>query len=269
MSILSYFKPANNESLFGEALHTSNGEVSSIQVCVARELNATMQDGETKKKRQIVPAKVKQEVGFYANKYGIPAARKWASDQYKNFEFKRETVRDWKKVYFQKYVNNEASSSSVEVVFKCSGRPGMIDSEMTTDIKSILQNLRTAGCAISRKTTIAVGTGVLQSKCPEVLAKNGGSINLTTKWARGILKSMEWSKRRGTTAKREMNPALYNELTFSWKIDIANLVVQHSIPEELIFNLDQTPLALVSASKVTMAPTGSHTVNLETLNMFD
>ena len=56
---------------------------------------------------------------------------------------------------------------------------------------------------------------MLQSKSPEALLKNGGSMKLTTKWVRGILKSMEWSKRSGTTAKREMNPALYEELKFS------------------------------------------------------
>ena len=43
----------------------------------------------------------------------------------------------------------------------------------------ILHNFRIAGCAISRKTAI-------------VLLKNGASIKLTTKWACGILKSVEW-----------------------------------------------------------------------------
>ena len=39
------------------------------------------------------------------------------------------------------------------------------------------------------------------------------------------------------------------------------LVLQCNIPEKYILNLDQTPLALVSTSKVTMAPTGSHTIS--------
>ena len=67
------------------------------------------------------------------------------------------------------------------------------------------------------------------------------------------LKSMDWSKRSGTTAKRAMNPALYDKLAFTWKKEIADLVLRHDIPEELIFNLDQTPLGLTSASKVTFA----------------
>ena len=43
------------------------------------------------------------------------------------------------------------------------------------------------------------------------------SITLTTKWARGLLKSLDWVKRHYTTAKKEMNPALYEELTFFWR----------------------------------------------------
>ena len=41
-----------------------------------------------------------------------------------------------------------------------------------------------------------------------MLEENGGSITLTTKWARGFLKSLDWVKKCYITAKREMNPAL-------------------------------------------------------------
>ena len=46
------------------------------------------------------------------------------------------------------------------------GRPSMLSNELTTEIKIIFQNLRTAGCSISRKVVISVGNGVLQAKCP-------------------------------------------------------------------------------------------------------
>ena len=57
----------------------------------------------------------------------------------------------------------------------------MVSQELTAEIKMILHNLQIADCAISRKTAIAVGTGVLQFKSPEVLLQNGSSIKLTTK----------------------------------------------------------------------------------------
>ena len=137
---------------------------------------------------------------------------------------------------------------------------------MLSEVKLILHNLRMAGCGISRNVVISVGNGVMQTKCPEKLAKNGGPITLSVKWARGILKSMDWSKKRGTTAEREMNPALYEELSFSWKRDIAGNIFNHKIPEAPIFNMDQTPLGQTSASKVSFAPRGSKKVPIANID---
>ena len=121
--------------------------------------------------------------------------------------------------------------------------------ELTTEVKSILHNLRVSGGAVTRKTVIAIGTGVFKARCPEMLEENGGSIRLTTKWARGVLKSLDWVKRRYTTAKREMNPALYKELTFSWKRKIANAIFEHKIQKEMILNFDQTALGFTAPNK--------------------
>ena len=114
------------------------------------------------------------------------------------------------------------------------GRPSKMSDELTTEVKSILHNLRVSGGAVTRKTVIAIGNGVLKARCPEMLEENDGSITLTTKWARGILKSLDWVKRviqekSELKAKREMNPVLYKELTFSWKRKIANAIVEHKI----------------------------------------
>ena len=109
------------------------------------------------------------------------------------------------------------------------GHPSMVSDELLTEIKAILHMLHVSGEVISRKTVIAIGNWILSSRCPEKWTKNGGSVTLTTIWAREILKSLDWVKRRGTTAKREMNLALYEELTFTWKTKIAVAIFeQHS-----------------------------------------
>ena len=89
----------------------------------------------------------------------------------------------------------------------------------------------------------AISNGVLSSICPEKLSKNGGNVNLTTKWAQEILKSINWVKRRGTTAKREMNSPLHEALTFTRKRKNANSLFEHGIHNEMSLNFDQTPLA--------------------------
>ena len=48
--------------------------------------------------------------------------------------------------------------------------------------------------------------------------------------------------------------------------DIVETVVKYSIPDELIFNIDQTPSKYVPTSKVTMARRGSKQVSLAGFN---
>ena len=68
-------------------------------------------------------------------------------------------------------------------------------------------------------------------------------LELTEDWAQGVLKSINWTKRKGTTGKIEPSKQflLEEELTFQKKI--SGVIFEHDIPKELIINLDQTPLS--------------------------
>ena len=48
--------------------------------------------------------------------------------------------------------------------------------------------------------------------------------------------------------------------------EMADIILHHKIPEEHIFNMDQTPLGLTSASKVTFAPRGGKTVPISNID---
>ena len=85
------------------------------------------------------------------------------------------------------------------------------------------------------------------------------SITLTTKWVRGLLKSLDCVKRHYTTAKKEMNPALY-ELTFSWRWKITNTIFQNKIQKEIILNFDQTALGFTAPNKSMFTGKGVHSV---------
>ena len=95
--------------------------------------------------------------------------------------------------------------------------PSKMSDELTTQVKCILHNPGVSGGAVTRKTVTAIVNGVLKARCPKMLEENERNITLTTKWTRGVLKSLDKVKRRDTTDKREMNLALYEELTFSCK----------------------------------------------------
>ena len=212
---------------------------------------------------QAIPEKIKKEVANCAWKYGIPEARKWGDKKYPEYKFKRETVRDWKFKY-EKYCkeNLAVSANSSQSLFTMPQRdkPTLISEELSTEIKQILSNLRVAGCSISRKVVISVRNGVLASRCSEKMSRNGGKMNLIVKWARGILKSMNWFKRRGTTAKRTMNPGLYDELAFTWEKKIAEKDFEHNVHNDLILNFDQAPLRFTCPAKTTFTEKNAETV---------
>ena len=54
--------------------------------------------------------------------------------------------------------------------------------------------------------------------------------------------------------------ALYEELTFSWKEKIAQIVLEHNIPEKMILNFYQTPVGFTSPNKTTYADKESESV---------
>ena len=84
------------------------------------------------------------------------------------------------------------------------GRPPLGPDEMLTKIKSIISNLlfiRSSNYA-KMAVLIAVRNGVLSARYPEKVAKNGGSITLSTKWAQNVLKLLDCGKWRGTITKK-------------------------------------------------------------------
>ena len=52
-------------------------------------------------------------------------------------------------------------------------------------------------------------------------------------WARGILKSMDWVKRKGTTGKVEPSKQLLAEEQFTFQMSISKVVYEHDITSEL------------------------------------
>lgn len=109
------------------------------------------------------------------------------------------------------------------------GRPPLLSGETLTEIESVLTNLRISGAAIAGKVIIAVRNGVLNARFPEEWLKmvvgqpyqpNGHGI---------FLNHLILVEQRETTAKKEINPALFEELTFSCKRKIAQIVLENNI----------------------------------------
>ena len=83
---------------------------------------------------------------------------------------------------------------------------------------------------------------VVKANEPNLLKEFGGHLELADDWARHLLKSMEWVKRKRTTRKVEPPEKFLPEEIFSY---------QRDLPLDLVLNLDQTPLSYVSPGKYT------------------
>ena len=101
---------------------------------------------------------------------------------------------------------------------------------------------RAAGTTISRRIVMVIANRAVKSNNPVLLKENEGSLQLTEDWARGVLKSMNWVKRKGTTGKIEPSQQFLLEEKFTFQKKLFGAIFYH-IPKELIINWDQTPLS--------------------------
>ena len=136
-----------------------------------------------------VPEKIKRNVGEYALVHGAKAAQVHFGRVYPHFTFLRTSDNNWKR---------KAKSSPLH---KNKGRPNLLNDHLLQKVKDIINGTRAAGGVISRKMTIAIGNGVVKANDPSLLKQYGGPLELTEMWARGVLTSLNYSKRRGTTGK--------------------------------------------------------------------
>ena len=99
-----------------------------------------------------------------------------------------------------------------------------------------------------------------------MLKEFGGGLELTENWARNVLKSMNWTKRKGTTGKVEPSKKFLKEEKCTFQRKFANVKLDDDVPSALILNLDQTPLSYVSPAKYTFSSKGSKNVSIKGLD---
>ena len=110
---------------------------------------------------------------------------------------------------------------------------------------------------------MAIGNGLVKSNNPILFKEHGRSLQLMEDWTGGILKSMNWMKKKGTTGKIEPSQQSILEEKSTFQKKIFGAVFHHDIPKELIVNLDQTSLSYVSPGKYTFDAKGVKTIPIK------
>ena len=100
------------------------------------------------------------------------------------------------------------------------GRPNLLDETLLKKVKDIAIGTRAAGGVINRKQILNIAKGVVRANNPNALKEFCGSLDLTDRWARDVLKQLKWTKRKRTTGKIDPSPQLLAEEkpTFQRKI---------------------------------------------------
>ena len=79
-----------------------------------------------------------------------------------------------------------------------------------------------------------------------MLREFGGGLELIENWARNVSRSINWTKRKGTTGKVEPFRKFLEEEKFTFQRKISNVILDHDVPPALVLNLDQIPLSYIS-----------------------
>jgi len=141
---------------------------------------------------------------------------------------------------------------------KLRGRPLLIGDHLEAEVRVLIEAMRTVV-----NTEVAIGTalGVVTSYDANLLAKNGGPIDISKEWAKRLLRRMGLVKRQGTT-KAKVNPSNFQMLQKQYLADIRTKVYMEDIPADLIINWDHTGLKYVPVSNWTMEHKGAKWVEI-------
>ena len=126
------------------------------------------------------------------------------------------------------------------------------------DVQSRIKKLRDNGASISWHTAVAVARSIIEVKDHANLHR----YNFSEPWARSLFIRMNLSHRAVTTGKLTMPDSLISEVKMSFTRDIAKLVTDNQIPDDMVINFDQTPIQYCPSSRYTMAPKGSSKISI-------
>lgn len=142
--------------------------------------------------------------------------------------------------------------------------PLLLGQDIEESGKKIFQCIRESGGVINN-LIIGIITGILHNKDSNLLAENGGPIQVDKAVARHLLMRMQYMKRKGTT-KAKLFPSDFQSLQTIFLDNIWSVVTFEQIPASLTLNWDHTGLHYVPTSSWTPEAKGSQKVPITALD---
>ena len=171
----------------------------------------------------------KAKIAKNAAENGVSASLKLCKRGNAFLYLKESTVCGWVKVY----EDGLPSGGSVSAARKAKGRPLLLGKNLEGQAKSFLKDLRSSGGVINTAIMLAAVKGIVLATDANLLAENGGNINLKRDWAKRLLQRMGFVKRRAST-KYKVTPAQFSVLKAQLLANIHTVISFEDIPVELI-----------------------------------
>lgn len=127
--------------------------------------------------------------------------------------------------------------------------------EFDADVIDYVKSLRNSGAIVNRQIVMAGARGIIKNKASHLLVENGGHVNIERSWAESFLRRVGYVRRKGTKAARKL-PFDFEEQKITFLSDVRDIISEHSIPEQLVLNFDQTNIMIIPCGNWTLEEQG-------------
>ena len=136
------------------------------------------------------------------------------------------------------------------------GRPLLLGQLVNARVARHVRAIRDGGGVINRRIVMATAVGILKAEHPSLLKQHGGSLEIGRPWAESFLKRLTLVKQKGTKAARKL-PENFGEVKAAYLERTRSEIQEHSIPGELVLNMDETGTRIVPVDNYTWAKKGA------------
>ena len=211
--LFSYFKPLSKkqgeeqinkvEAILPDPNGPLSQEVPPLAITeVNKDVLAAMQYVEPRKKGPYI--KVSPECKVKIAKYTIAngnctAARKFGKSLEKPLN--ESTVHSWVVIYKKELKRKRKIEETIPYVSVLPqskrGRPLLFPDTLDNQVRAYIRSVREAGRPVTTTIIMSTGRAIVNQHNPQLLAENGRSLQLTTTWAKSLLRRMSYVKRKG------------------------------------------------------------------------
>jgi hypothetical protein len=145
------------------------------------------------------------------------------------------------------------------------GRPLLTGEVLDGHAKKYIRCVRESGGVITSSIVVAAGNAIVKKHDSSLLAECGSNLTNTKTWAQSLLYRMQFVQRKSCSTKK-MAVLNYDEVKDQFLKDIRVIVSMEDIPNELIFNWNNTAIQIVPCSSWTFDKKGSKKVEVTGLD---